>query len=125
MKTSLLKYVAMTAVLLFCSAYASAQAEEDTIYEKAEVDTPPRLLRQPKPEAAGVCKSNSQGTVIIEVVLHKTKKISFLRQIKSSGCEAYDQNAVDAAKNTQFEPGIKAGKPVSVKMQMRFTFTTY
>lgn len=125
MKTTLLRNVAVLAVLLFCSAYINAQTDEDKVYDKTEVDTVPRILPHAKPETNGQCKSNSQGTVIFDAILHRSKTITISKMVKSSGCEAYDQNAQNAAKSARFEPGTKGGKPVSVKMQLRYTYATY
>jgi len=67
-------------------------------------------------------KRGYQGIVILDVQVTRNGKVGDLRVHVSSGYPVLDRSATTSVKDWQFEPGMKAGKPVNmwVRVPVRF-----
>lgn len=84
---------------------------------------PPRLLREVKPHYSDRAKqAKIQGEVLMECVVRTDGKADDFRIVRSLDPEL-DQAAVDAAKQWEFAPGTRDGKPVAVKVTIAIAFT--
>lgn len=85
----------------------------------------PRLLREVKPQyTADAMRAKIQGTVLLECVVGTdgmVNRIEVLRSLdKSFGL---DQEAVKAARQWRFAPGMRQGQAVPVLITIELTFT--
>jgi len=104
-------------------APAPASAAIDRVYDPAEVDSPPRLLRQVQPrytEAAQ--KAAVQGRVRLAAEIWPDGRAHNIRVVQSVGHVDLDRNAVAALSLWQFAPGRKDGVAVKVRALIDQTY---
>ena len=66
---------------------------------------------------------NTEGKVFVEFVVKADGSISDAKVVKSSGHDSMDDEAVRVVNSMpNWEPGVKDGKPVDVKMVLPFVF---
>jgi TonB family protein len=83
----------------------------------------PVLMKEVKPKyTEGAMRRKVQGTVEVEAVILPDGTVGDVRVTKPLD-EELDQQAVAAAKQWTFKPGIKDGKPVAVQVNIELTFT--
>ncbi len=106
------------------AAATVAPATSENVYDK--VDQYPSLLDQQAfyadieyPEVAK--KAGIEGKVFVEFIVDEEGNVSDASVKKGIGAGC-DEEALRALTATRFQPGIKDGKPVKVKMVMPFTF---
>lgn len=76
-----------------------------------------------KPYASiGNC-SQPRGLAKVKVTFDKSAKITKAEIFKSSGCEDFDKNVINAALEIKFEPKIVNGEPVTTIKILQYTFT--
>jgi serine/threonine-protein kinase len=95
----------------------------DPVYDPAEVEIGPRLLRQVQPlytEAAQ--KAGVQGRVRLAAEIWPDGRAHNIRVIQSVGHPDLDRNAVAALSRWQFTPGRKNGAPVKVRAVIDQTY---
>ena len=86
------------------------------------VVTPPRLLNAPEPEYTEQARgSNSQGTCTVELIVEEDGLPSHIRLLKSIGT-GLDEEAIAAVQKWKFEPALKDGHPVQVKLTVEVHF---
>jgi len=84
---------------------------------------PPKLLREVKPQyTARALQEKIQGEVHMECVVGIDGKTSDVKVIRPLDPDL-DRAAVDAAKQWEFEPGRRQGKPVPVIVTVEMGFT--
>jgi protein TonB len=83
---------------------------------------PPRVISGPQPNYPQQArKDHAPGPIVILMVIDsdgRTRDIQVQRGISSE----LDQAAVEAAENWRFEPATKEGKPLSVRIAIKFDF---
>lgn len=87
--------------------------------------TPPKIVKEVKPQyTPDAMKAKIQGHVVLECVVEPDGTVSDVTVLKSLDKEhGLDDEAVKAAKQWRFKPGLKKGKPVPVAVTMELTFT--
>ena len=85
----------------------------------------PRVLREVKPQyTADAMRAKVQGTVVIEAVVNPDGSVTNIRVIRSlDPVFGLDQEAIKAASQWYFAPGMRQGTPVPVIITIELTFT--
>ena len=69
-------------------------------------------------------KAHIEGTVMLDVVVSAEGAVTDVKVARSLDTNfGLDQQAVDAAKQWKFKPGMKDGKPVAVRVMLEMSFT--
>ena len=97
----------------------------DAIRPGASGLTPPRLLREVKPNYTGdAMRARIQGVVILECIVEPDGSVGAVRVAKSlDSAFGLDNEAVRTVKQWQFVPGIKDGSPVRALILVEMSFT--
>lgn len=84
----------------------------------------PRVLREVRPQyTADALRAKIQGTVMVDCVVLPDGTVGRVEVIKSlDGVFGLDQEAVKAAKQWRFSPGMRQGVAVSVLVTIELTF---
>ena len=87
--------------------------------------TLPRVLREVKPQyTADAMRAKVQGQVWLECVVLPDGRIGDIKITKSlDPTFGLDQEAIKAARQWQFAPGMRGGEPVPVLVTIELTFT--
>ncbi len=125
--------IGLVVVLLFSGAQAFAQQPPTraTSSPKAAARpgdkgvTSPKILKEVKPQyTADAMRAKIQGLVVLECIVEADGSVSDVKVVKSLDKEhGLDDEAVRAAKQWRFKPGMKKGKPVPVAVMLELTFT--
>jgi TonB family protein len=101
-------------------------APKETVYVvKTGEITPPRLTFNPDPDyAVEARRVNYQGSVLIGLVVDSTGKPQDLQIEKPLGM-GLEEKAVASVKIWKFEPALKDGKPVPVRIHIQVIFHLY
>jgi TonB family protein len=87
--------------------------------------TSPTVLREVKPGyTADAMRAKVQGTVVLECVVlpdGSVGRVEVIRSLDSSF--GLDQEAIKAAKQWRFRPGMRQGEPVAVLVRIELDFT--
>ncbi|HUE86531.1 MAG TPA: energy transducer TonB [Vicinamibacterales bacterium] len=106
---------------------ATVQAQAERVYKPGQDAgiTLPRVVREVKPHyTPGAMRAKIQGTVWMTVVVLASGAVGDVTVVKSLDEEhGLDQQAVDATRQWEFEPGTREGKPVPVEVTIEMTFT--
>jgi periplasmic protein TonB len=110
--------VTMAAVATIATTAAAQQREP-------KGTTQPVVVKSVKPEYTAAAKeAGIQGDVTLDVVVLEDGSVGDVKVTQSLDAEhGLDDQAVKAAKQWQFKPGTKNGKPVPVHVDMVMTFT--
>ena len=102
---------------------AVAHAQE-VVDSKAPGVTLPKVLSEVKPEyTAEAMRARIEGTVIMTTVIRTDGMPSAIAITKSLDAEyGLDTQASTALSQWRFEPGLKDGKPVAVRVSVEMTF---
>jgi TonB family protein len=85
--------------------------------------TSPRLKKEVRPHYSERAKAEKiEGEVLMECVVKADGTVGDIKITKSLDPDL-DQAAVDAAKQWEFEPGTRDGKPVAVLVTIAMAFT--
>jgi TonB family protein len=87
--------------------------------------TAPTVKREVKPKYTGeALEAHIQGTVLLEAVVGIDGSVTSVRVLRSlDPFHGLDQEAMNAARQWTFEPGVKDGKPVPVIVTVELAFT--
>jgi TonB family protein len=84
---------------------------------------PPRILKETRPTyTAEVMRQKIEGVVVMDVVVGADGKVAAARVTRSLDPEL-DEQALQALKQWQFEPGTRDGKAVKVMVTVEMTFS--
>ena len=87
--------------------------------------TPLKILTKPRAHYTDNARgANAQGTIRIAVLFGANGRIQHILMIKRIGY-GLDEEAIRAARQIEFEPQTKAGKPVSVVKLLEYNFRIY
>lgn len=82
---------------------------------------PPKKVKDVKPVyPAEAKKAGLKGTVVLEITVDKDGKVEDTKVLRSA--EGFDQAAIDAVKQWEFEPTVLEGKAVPVIMTVTVNF---
>ena len=118
------RLLTVIAALIACAACAAPLAQERPARPGKDVSMP-RVVRDAKPDYTAAAKNaRIQGNVIMEAVVREDGSVGDVKVTKSLDARhGLDEEAVKAMKKWEFKPGLKAGKPVPVAVEVEMTFT--
>ena len=91
----------------------------------SEVEQKVRLLSKPEPHYSEEARrSGISGTVVLRVVFTSTGEVTQIRAVTTLPF-GLTERAIAAARQIRFIPALKAGRPVSVHMQLEYNFNLY
>jgi protein TonB len=100
---------------------AAAQGQVYNVRDKGV--TSPVLIREVKPKyTEDAMRRKVQGTVEVSAVVRENgvpDDFTVLRALDPD----LDQEAINAAQQWRFKPGLREGQPVAVKVNIELTFT--
>ena len=95
------------------------------VYQPGNGVTLPRILKEVKPSyTPEAMRAKVQGTVLIQCVVRPDGSVSDVQVLRS--LDSYfglDQEAVKAARQWRFAPGLRQGQPVPVQITIELSFT--
>jgi TonB family protein len=94
-------------------------------YKPGNGVTLPRVVREVKPQyTADAMRAKVQGTVWLECVVMPDGNVADIRIVRSlDSVFGLDQEAIKAARQWKFVPGVRDGAPVPVLITIELTFT--
>jgi len=88
-----------------------------------ELDVKPKVIKPVNPEyPEGARKAGKEGMTVLRVLIDEYGRVLRTKLLKSSGDATLDSAAVEAARQFEFAPAQKNGKPVKVEMTIPFSF---
>lgn len=103
------------------AAGAAADAQVYSMRDKGVVS--PVLVLEVKPKyTEDAMRRKVQGTVEVTAVVRETGVPDTFSVIRSLDPDL-DQEAINAAQQWRFKPGLREGQPVAVKVNIELTFT--
>jgi TonB family protein len=95
------------------------------IYRPGNGVTLPVPLAQPRPNyTSDAMRAKVQGTVLLECVVEPDGTVSQIEVVRSLDSRfGLDEEAVKAARQWRFKPGIRDGEPVPVLVTIELTFS--
>ena len=112
------------AALVFVLAAAPTMVTPQEIFSPKDGVTMPVPTREIKPSyTSAAMEQHIEGNVAMDVVVLDTGKVGEVKVTESLDKEyGLDMQAVEAAKQWEFKPGTKDGKPVAVRVTLQMTF---
>ncbi len=116
-------------LMAVAQAFASLQSPDpasDEVYRPGNGVSTPTLLKDAKPQyTAGAMRAKIEGSVLMECVIQTDGTVrDDLKVVRSLDTKyGLDDEAVKAALQWRFQPGIKDGKPVPVRVTIEMAFT--
>lgn len=98
------------------------EPDEDRVYWPKEVDVKAKIPDRPEVWLNNECRARRRLTVRVRTVLRKSGQVTDTELVMTSGCSAYDENAISAVNKIKFIPAMKDGRPVSQAQQFEFQF---
>lgn len=97
----------------------------DGVYRPGAGITLPRVLREVKPQyTADAMRAKIQGTVLLECIVMPDGSIGQVKILRPlDPIYGLDQEAIKAARNWRFTPGMKDNQPVPVIITIELSFT--
>ena len=85
----------------------------------------PRVIREVRPQyTSEAMRAKVQGTVLLECVVRPDGSVGDVTVVRSlDPTFGLDQEAIKAAKNWRFQPGMRMGEAVAVLVTIELTFT--
>jgi TonB family protein len=116
-----LRFAVVTSTLL-CGARALAQeVPPNTATEGTAIVTPPRLIRAEPAVVPDGEPLAEPVAVTLALTVDETGHVSESAVVESGG-QRFDQSALDAAKQFEFEPARRAGVALAAKIRYRYVF---
>jgi TonB family protein len=98
------------------------KGDAGSVFKVGHGVTAPRALYAPAPQYSDRARHDKyQGTCVLSIVVGPDGKAYDVRITRSLG-EGLDDNAVEAVQTWRFQPGLKDGRPVSVKINVEVEF---
>lgn len=92
-------------------------------FDAASLDVMPKLIKPVEPMYPyNQARAGVDGAVLIEFVINREGQVQNPYVIESNN-PAFERPALDAVMQWRFSPGLKAGKPVYVRVNQRIEFT--
>jgi len=120
---SILILTVLTAFAGAAAGPAVAQSAGDQVYKPGEEVTAPTVVKDVKPNyTPDAMRRRVQGLVGMSCVVKADGNVGGCTVTRPLD-DALDQEAVRVAKQWQFKPGTKDGKPVAVEVSIEMSFT--
>ena len=92
------------------------------VYQKSEVDRPPKVLERPTPQISSRVRDNANALrVTLVVVIDANGTVGRIRLTKSSGNPEFDQLIIESLKEWIFSPAMKGGRNVRCLIEQGIT----
>ncbi len=119
-----MKLFAMIFVGLLVTATV-ASAQDSKAYPPGNGVSTPKLIKEVKPNYTPEARAAKiQGTVLLSAVVLEDGSVGAVTVARSLDTKyGLDAEAIKAAKQWTFSPGMKDGKPVAVKVTIELAFT--
>ena len=101
---------------------ASSRGPGDGIYVGLEISIPKMVSTVSVPYPYNVAAKDIQGMTVMAMVIDVKGVPQHIQVLRSHGA-AFDRASLAALQASKFEPGILAGKPVPVWIDVRVVFT--
>ena len=103
------------------------QASEEKIYKADEVDQKAEITNRRRVKISSECgtEKNSSGQVKLELVLHKSGKVTSVKLAEKSGCRYFNDRSLEIAKKIKFKSAMKDGKTVSQYAYIIYEYSFY
>jgi protein TonB len=100
-------------------------AQESQVYQVGNGVSASKLIREVKPTyTKAAMDAKIQGTVVLAVVIREDGTVGDVSVTRSLDTRyGLDEQAMKAAKQWTFSPGLKEDKPVAVKVSVDIAFT--
>jgi protein TonB len=93
------------------------------VFEISEVDNPPRPLLRGKPiYPFRALRRNIEGHVMLEMTVTRDGRVEDVHVLESMPGDVFEEAAKKAAANWRFEPAVKDGQPVAVRVETMLYF---
>ena len=104
---------------------STARSQEETVYTLGDGVSLPVVVKDVKPDHTPQAQeAGIQGDVILDVIVRSDGQVGDVKVIVSLDSKlGLDEQAVNAMKQWLFKPGLRDGKPVAVRIQVKMTFT--
>jgi periplasmic protein TonB len=118
-----MKPIALTFVALLVAA-STVIAQEPQTYRPGNGVSAPKLVKEVKPNYTPEARAAKiQGTVLLSAVVREDGTVGDVKVSRSLDAKyGLDAEAVKAAKQWTFTPGMKDGKPVAVAVTIELAF---
>jgi TonB family protein len=104
---------------------AGTESGERQIFSAKEVTTKLTILSKPEPEYTEEARENHvTGTIVLRVIFTADSKVRGIIPLKGLP-SGLTRMAMVAARKIRFVPATKDGKPVSMYLQLEYTFNIY
>jgi TonB family protein len=112
------------AVLLLSHKPAAGPDQEATVYDVGDGVSRPINIKSPRPRySAEAMKAKLDGLIRVEAIVRPDGSVSDVKLVKGVDSKYWmNEEAVDAARQWVFKPGMKDGKPVAVRVIIDFAF---
>lgn len=111
--------------LLGFAEMAKADPATQTVFTSKQVDVKARILSKPDPAYTEEARRNQvRGVVIVRAILAANGKVVAVYPIRGLP-NGLTTEAIRAARQIKFVPALKDGKPVSMMVQVEYSFNTY
>jgi TonB family protein len=99
--------------------------ETNRVYTQPEVSQRARVLTKPEPQYTEEARRNQiSGVVVLRVVFASSGEVTNIRAIKLLPF-GLTEKAIGAARQIRFIPATRNGQPVSMYMQLEYSFNLY
>ena len=110
-------------LLLGLIVAAAATTMAATEYEAADVDSPPKLVRQmPIKFPAQAKKDGITGKVVVRCLIGTNGKADKMEVVDSEPAGIFEESALATLKYWEFRPGVKEGEMVATWVKVPFKF---
>lgn len=106
-------------------AHGNNPEDPDRVYPAPLVTERARVLAKPEPQYTEEARRNQiTGSVVLRVVFSRTGEVTNIRAIHALPF-GLTERAIAAARQIQFRPATRDGRPVNVYMQLEYNFNLY
>jgi protein TonB len=114
---------AIAAALLGLIVSIAASAMAVTEYDAADVDKPPKVVRQmPVKFPPQARRDGITGKVVVRCLIKTDGKADKMEIVESEPAGVFDESAMATLKYWQFRPGVKSGEMVATWVKVPFKF---
>src|SRR5262249_14712717 len=92
------------------------------IAQAPQLSKPPRLIHFVEATPPAALAERKSAEVVLSIDIDETGNVQKIEAAQPAG-DGFDEAAVAAAREFQFEPGEYEGKPVPVRITYRYRFT--
>ncbi|HYM23991.1 MAG TPA: energy transducer TonB [Vicinamibacterales bacterium] len=115
----------MRSLMLAFALSAVVVGAQQTVYEPGNGVTLPKVMKQVQPQyTQEAMDAHIEGNVAVAIVVKDDGKVGEAAISRSlDPTYGLDKQALAAAKQWEFKPGTRDGKPVAVRVTLEMTFT--